>query len=173
VGPSPPKPRGDWTGYQQTSISKTALPNHVRWDIDVLDAQQWLLRLTFVGNCVEQLYSVQPLPSCTAVSIEISKWIFLWLQMLGIPLNNGEFYKTHVAYRLVLIHSTCSSNRQSELKVTNANAPSAQSRFKNVILRHDYVKQKNSSCIETEQRSLCRIFHFNRQNLMLISLPND
>jgi len=27
---SPPKPRGDWIGYHQTSISKTVLPNHVR-----------------------------------------------------------------------------------------------------------------------------------------------
>jgi len=68
---SPPKPRGDWTGYHQTSISKTVLPKHVRWDIGILDAQQWLLRLTFDGNYVEQLYSAQPLPSCTTISITL------------------------------------------------------------------------------------------------------
>jgi len=37
---SPPKPRGDGTCYQQTSISKTVSPNHASWDIDLLDAQQ-------------------------------------------------------------------------------------------------------------------------------------
>jgi len=33
-------PRGDETGYQQTSVSKTVLPNHASWDIGRLDAQQ-------------------------------------------------------------------------------------------------------------------------------------
>jgi len=50
------------------SISKTVLPNHARLDIGLLDAQARLQRLTFGGNCVEQLYSVQPLPSCATVS---------------------------------------------------------------------------------------------------------
>ena len=58
-------PRGDGTGSQQTSISKNALPNQVRWDF----SQQWLQRFTFDGNCAEQLYSVQPLPICTSISI--------------------------------------------------------------------------------------------------------
>jgi len=26
-------PRGDRTGWQQTSVSKPVLPNHARWDI--------------------------------------------------------------------------------------------------------------------------------------------
>jgi len=38
--------------------------------------------------------------------------------MLSVPLNKGDFYETHTAYRLALIHSTSNSNRQSELKVT-------------------------------------------------------
>ena len=100
-------------------------------------------------------------------------WIFLWLQMLNITLNKGDFYQTPTAYRLALIDSTCSSNRQAEVKVTHANTPTPLLRFKNVIYRHHYVMQKNSSCIETEQRYLCRVLHFNRQNLMLISPPND
>jgi len=33
--------------------------------------------------------------------------------------------------------------------------------------------QKNSSSIETEQRYLCSVLHFNRQNLMLVSPPSD
>jgi len=37
----PTNPRGDGTGYHQTSISKTVLPNHVRWNIGLLDSQQW------------------------------------------------------------------------------------------------------------------------------------
>jgi len=71
--------------------------------------------------------------------------------MLSIPLNKGYFYETHTAYWLGLIHSTCSSNQQSELKVTHTNTLAALPRFKNVIFRHRYVIQKNSSCIETEQ----------------------
>ena len=67
------------------------------------------------------------------------KLIFLWLQMLSMPLNKGDFYKTRAAYRLALIHSTCSSNRQSELKVTHTNTPAVLPRFKNVIFRHHYA----------------------------------
>jgi len=50
-----------------------------------------------------------------------------------ISLNKGDFYKTHAAYRVVLIYSTCSSNRQYELNVTHPNTPTALPRFKNVI----------------------------------------
>jgi len=66
---SPPNPRGDGNGYQQTSISKTVLPNHASWDIGLLDTRQWLQRLMFNGYCDEQLYSVHPLPSSTTISI--------------------------------------------------------------------------------------------------------
>ena len=59
------------------------------------------------------------------------------------------------------------------VKVTHANTPTALPRFKNVIFRHRYVMQKNNRSIETEQRYLCRVLHFNRQNLMLISLGED
>ena len=64
---SPPKPRGDGTCYQQTSISKTVSPNHASWDIDLLDAQQWLQRLSFYSYGDEQLYSVQPASHCQVV----------------------------------------------------------------------------------------------------------
>jgi len=30
---------------------------------------------------------------------------------VNILLNKGDFYETHTAYRLSLIHSTCSSNQ--------------------------------------------------------------
>ena len=40
-----------------------------------------------------------------------------------IPLNKGDFYEMHTAYRLALIHSICSLNGQSELTVTHANTP--------------------------------------------------
>jgi len=43
---------GGGTGYPQTSISKTLLPNHARWDIDVLNALQWLQRVTFDGGLI-------------------------------------------------------------------------------------------------------------------------
>jgi len=62
-----------------------------------------------------------------------------------ISLNKAD-YEIHVPYRLTLIHSTCSSNRQSELKVTHANTPTPLPRFKNVIFWHHYVMQKNNRC---------------------------
>jgi len=42
-----------------------------------------------------------------------------------------------------------------------------------VIFRHPYILQKSSSSIETEQSQLSRVLHFNSQNLILISSPND
>jgi len=83
-----------------------------------------------------------------------------------------RLHENHVAYRLALIHPTCSWNLQSELKVTHENAPTALPRFKNVIFRHHYIMLKNSSYIETEKSYLCKVLHFNRQNL-LIDPPND
>jgi len=68
---------------------------------------------------------------------------------------NKEFYETHTAYWRALWFTTCSSNWQFELKVTHANAISAQPRFKNVIFRHHYVMQKNSRFTKIEQRCFC------------------
>jgi len=66
--------------------------------------------------------------------------------------------------------STCSSNRQSELKVTHANTPKTLSRLQERyfprFLHHD-VMQKNRHFIKIEQRSLCRVRHFSGQNWML------
>jgi len=93
--------------------------------------------------------------------------------MLRVPLKKRDFYETHIAHRLTVIHSTCSSNLQPELLVTHANTPTAPSRFKKGIFQHNYAIHKNSSSIETEQRYLCRVLHFNRSSLMLISPPND
>jgi len=45
-----------------------------------------------------------------------------------ILLNKGD-YEIHASYRLALIHSTCSSNRQSVLKVTRSNTPTRLPRF--------------------------------------------
>ena len=86
--------------------------------------------------------------SNTFSKLILLKWIFLWLQMLSKSLNNRDICETHVDYRLALIHSTCNSNRQSELKVTHKNAPNAPPRFKNVIFQTHYVRQKNSRFIE-------------------------
>jgi len=93
--------------------------------------------------------------------------------MFSIPLNKGDFYESLTALRLALIPSTCSSNRQFEFKITHANTPTSLPRLKNVIFRCHYVILKNSSCTETEQSSLFRVLHFNRQNLMFISPLND
>jgi len=68
-------------------------------------------------------------------------------------LKKGDFTKNRLPIGW-LIHTTCSWNLQSELKLTHENVPTALPRFKNVIFRHHYVMQKNSSCIETEKFSL-------------------
>jgi len=90
--------------------------------------------------------------------------IFSMTANIKYTVEQGDLYETYAAYRLARIHSSCSSNRQSELKVTHANTPTALPHFKNGTSRHHYVMQKNGSCIETEQRSLYRVLHFNRQN---------
>jgi len=91
--------------------------------------------------------------------------------MWSTPLNKGDFYETHTAYRLALIHPILAvqTDNHSSSKLPTQNTPTALPRFKNVIFRHHYVMQKNSSSAETEQRYLCRVLHFNRQKLMLIS----
>jgi len=38
--------------------------------------------------------------------------------MLRVPFKQGDFYESHIAYRLALLPSTCSWNLQSELWVT-------------------------------------------------------
>ena len=80
-------------------------------------------------------------------------------QCLKCTIEQRRPHENHVAYRLALIHSTCSWNLQSELKVTHENTPTALPRFKNVIFRHHYVMQKNSSCIDTEKSYLCKVLH--------------
>jgi len=85
--------------------------------------------------------------------------------MLSLPLNKGDFYETHVANRLALIHFTCGSSLQFELQIIHANTPTAQNCFKNVTFRHHYAIQKNLSSIKTELRHLSRVLHFNRQVL--------
>jgi len=40
-------------------------------------------------------------------------------------LNKEDFYQTRTAYRLAMIHFTCSSNLQCDLNVSHANTSSA------------------------------------------------
>ena len=45
--------------------------------------------------------------SNTFSKLYLLKWIFLWLPMISIPLNKGDFYETRVANQLALIRFTC------------------------------------------------------------------
>jgi len=83
------------------------------------------------------------------------------------------FYETHVAYRLAVIHSACSSSLQSGLWIAHANTPTTLSLFNNVIFRHGDVIQKNISFIETNQINVCTDLHFTHSNLMSKNPPND
>jgi len=50
------------------------LPNHAKWDISLLILSKRLQRLTFDGNCVEQLYSIN-VPLIKAFTTIISKHV--------------------------------------------------------------------------------------------------
>jgi len=58
---------------------------------------------------------IQKNESNTFCNLFLLKWLFLLLQILRVPLKKGDFYEIHITYRLALIHSTCSSNLQTEL----------------------------------------------------------
>jgi len=70
-GLSPPKPCGDGTGYQETSISKILLSNHAK----------------FIKMRVTPFLSFTCWNDC------------LWQQMLWHTVEKGDFYETHTAYR--------------------------------------------------------------------------
>jgi len=97
--------------------------------------------------------------------------------MLRVPLKKGDFYETQIAYRLALIHSTCSSNLHSmklPMQTQQLHHLASRTVFSNTITSHRKTRgSPSSSFIETEQRYLCRVLHFNRQNLMLVSPSND
>jgi len=78
--------------------------------------------------------------------------------MLSIPFNKKDFYETHMAYRLALVHSTCSSNRHFELKLTHANISTAIPRFKNVIFRHHYAMQKTTVVLKRSNVTFAEFF---------------
>jgi len=95
---------------------------------------------------------------------------FPWLPIFKVY-RWRRFHENHVAYRLALIHATCSSKpiiwaQSYPRKYTNCITP-----VQEVMFRHHYVMQKHSSCIETEKSYPCKVLHFNRQNL--IFSPND
>jgi len=87
--------------------------------------------------------------------------------------QRSQTYKIHIAYRLPLINSTCSSSQQSEFWIIHANKPTAQSRFKKVIFRYYHVIQKKIGFIEIKLLHLCIFLQFSRQRLMLIKPPDD
>jgi len=55
--------------------------------------------------------------------------------MLSKPLNNGEFYETHVAYRLALIHSIAvqTANLSSKLLTKTHHHPASRTSFSDTI----------------------------------------
>jgi len=61
-----------------------------------------------------------------------------------IPLNKGDFYETHAAYQLALIHSNCSQTDNFSLKLPTQTHQRHFTRF-----RYHCVKQ----CFSTFSRS--------------------
>ena len=64
--PMPPWPR-DWSPTDRRLFRKLYYQTMPVVTYKLLDAQQWLQRLTFDGYCDKQFYSVQLLPSCSGV----------------------------------------------------------------------------------------------------------
>jgi len=91
--------------------------------------------------------------------------------MLGIPLNKGNIDEIHVAHRLtrftLLAEQTCSRSSKLPTETHQLHYPASRTSFSDTIT--SCRKTAEQRCIETEQRYL----HFSRQNLMLISPPND
>jgi len=95
---------------------------------------------------------------------------------VSISLNKGVFYETHTAYRLALIHSTFSSNLQSELYVSHANTSTALPAPRTSFSDNITSRGKTAVAMKLSNVTfgyLCRVLYFNRQNLMLITPPND
>jgi len=86
-------------------------------------------------------------------------------------LNKGDFTKTTlpIGWLLFVLLAVETYNLSSKLprKCINSTTPLQERHFP-APLRH----AQNSSCIETEKSYLCKVLHFNRQNL-LIGPPND
>jgi len=72
--------------------------------------------------------------------------------MLSKPLNKGDFFETHVVYRLALIYSIAvqTDNLSSKLPTKTHQMHHSAS---NMSFSDTYVMQKNSRCIEIEQMS--------------------
>jgi len=66
----------------------------------------------------------------------------------------------------------CSSNRQPELKVAHENAPNAPPASRTPFFNTITPCRKTAVALK-QQSYLFRVLYFNRQNLLLISLPND
>jgi len=87
-------------------------------------------------------------------------------------LNKGDFTKTtlSIVWLLFTLPAVETYNLSSELpmKIYQLHYPASRTSFSGTITS----LQKNSSCIGTEKSYLCKVLHFNRQNVMLIA-PND
>jgi len=72
--------------------------------------------------------------------------------MLSKPLNKGDFFETHVVYRLALIYSIAvqTDNLRSKLPTKTHQMHHSASKMS---FSDTYVMQKNSRCIEIEKMS--------------------
>ena len=134
--------------------------------------RNWLPRDISFKNCITKSCQFHKNKSNTFSKLLLLKWLFLWLRMLVYRWTKATSQKLEC-----LRVGSDSLHLQFELTIWALSWPrkhiNCTPRFKNVIFRHHSVIQKNSSYIETEQCYLFRVTHFNHQNLMLITPPND
>jgi len=88
--------------------------------------------------------------------------------------TSQSIYKTHIAYRLAMIHVSCSSSLKSELKITDANTPTALSRFKNVMLKIPLLRsEKASFLLKLSTPTFVEFSTSPAKICYLLSLPNQ
>ena len=150
-------------------VSKSILINH-----EITSDTLWAMPPSCTHSPVSLfLPKIHQNESNTFSKLFLLQCIFLWLPMVSMPLHKGDLRNPHClsvgSDPLYLQVKPTIWAQSYPRKHTNCTTP-LQERYFPTPLRHGM--QKNSHCIETEQRYLCRVIHFNRQNLMLISPPH-
>ena len=90
------------------------------------------------------------------------------------PLNKGDFYETHAAYWLALIHSLLAvqtDNLSSTLPTQTHQLHHSTSR----TLFFDTITSCRKTAVVLELSNVTRLkmLYFTRQNVMLMNTPND
>jgi len=91
--------------------------------------------------------------------------------MLSRPLNNADFYDTHVTYSLALLHSIAVHTDYLSSKLLTKTHQMHHLASRNSF--SDTITSCRKTAVVLKRRKGIFAEFFNRQNLMLITLPKD